>query len=289
MSIRLLWPLVVGLALIGVVLDATVYTVDQGQCAVVTNFGRVIASRVGPGLHVKIPFIDSVHVLSTRLLGLQVAPGALLTKGQDPLFVDAFVEWRIQSFRRYFTSVGGLRPAADERLRQVATSAIRRVVGTRSLKAVIAYGDKGHLTQMINGEVARYGITVEDVRIRRIGLADGVRGAIEKRMTADRLRQAAQLKSTGMAEAGAIRNRADRKRAAIQARAYEQAEAIRGDGDVRAGMIYTRAYRRYPHFFLFYNSLRAYVKSFGNHHTILVVGPHSGFMRFLPNNSSYRK
>jgi len=289
MRIRLLWLSVLGLVLIGGVLNATVYIVDQGQRAVVTSFGRVIAAREGPGLHVKIPFVDNVYVFNTRLLNLRVGPRALLTKGQKELLVDAFVEWRIQSFRRYLTSVGGLRQRADERLRQLVTSALRDTFGTRSLKEVVISGDNTQLTQTINSEAAHYGLMVVDVRIQRIGLADRVRDSLEKRMAADQMRYASKLESTGMAEAEAIRGEADRKRADILAHAYEQAEVIRGKGDARAGAIYTHAYRQYPHFFVFYKSLRAYVKSFANRHTVLVVGPHSGFLRFLPNNGSYRK
>lgn len=283
-----LWPFVLGLALIVVLFDSTFYTVRQGQRAVVTSFGRIIASRIGPGLHAKIPFADDVHVFNARLLSLRVEPQVILTKGQKHLLVEAFLEWRIQSFRRYMTSTGGVRHKADERLRQVATSALRQAFGSRDLKAIMRGDTSAALTQSVQRQGLRYGLQVVDLRVQRIGLASHVSAAIEKRMETEQMQHASKLEASGMANAQTIRARANRKRAELLAHAYEKAQIIRSQGDTLAGRIYTGAYGRDPHFFAFYRSLRAYVKSFANRHTILVLGPNSGFLRFLPGNGSRR-
>ena len=217
---RLLWPFALGLALIVVVLDATIYTVDQGQCAVVTRFGRIVASRIGPGLHIKTPFAEEVHVFNARLLGLRVVPQAVLTKGQKRLLVDAFVEWQIHSFRRYLTSTGGMRHTADERLRQIVTSALHHTFGTRSLQEAMVQGGEATVLQSMNAAASRYGLTIVDVRIQRIGLTDGMSDAIEKRMETDQMRRATKLEASGMAQAETVRGRADRQRADILAQAY---------------------------------------------------------------------
>lgn len=281
-----LWPFVLGLALILVLIDGTFYTVRQGQRAVVTSFGRIIASRIGPGLHAKVPFVDDVHVFNARLLGLRVEPQVILTKGQKHLLVEAFLEWRIQSFRRYLTSTGGMRHKADERLRQLATSALRQAFGSRSLKAIMKGDTSAVLTQSVQRQGLRYGLEIVDLRVQRIGLASHVSGAIEKRMETEQMQYASKLEARGMARAQTIRARANRKRTELLAHAYEKAQIIRSQGDAIAGRIYTAAYGRNPRFFAFYRSLRAYVKSFANRHTVLVLGPDSGFLRFLPGNGS---
>ncbi len=283
---RTLWPFALGLALIVVLLDGTLYTVRQDQRAVVTSFGRIIASRIGPGLHVKIPFADDVHIFNARLLSLRIEPQVIFTKGHKHLLVDAFLEWRIQSFRRYLTSTGGLRHKADERLRQVATSALRQAFGSRSLKAIMKGGTSAALTKAVQRQGRRYGLQIVDLRVQRIGLASHVSEAIEKRMETEQMQYASKLEAMGMAHAQTIRARANRKRAELLAHAYEKAQVIRSQGDALAGRIYTKAYGRDPRFFVFYRSLRAYVKSFANRHTVLVIGPHSGFLRFLPGNGS---
>lgn len=289
MKARAAWPFALVLALLLAILDATFYEVHTGQYATVTSFGRVVAGRVGPGLHIKIPFADEVHIFDARLLSLRVEPQSLLTKGGKRLLVEAFVEWHIRSFRRYLSDSAGSRHKADERLRQVTIAALRHMFGTRSLHEVLTLHGMQKLTQKINREAARYGVGVIDVRIQRIGLPDRVADSIDKRMEADQLRRASKIEASGMAQAEMIRGRADRKRADILAHAYEKAEIIRSEGEARAGTIYTKAYDQHPHFFVFYKSLRAYVRSFANHHTLLVIGPNSSFLRFLPNQGSLGK
>lgn len=285
---RRLWPLALGLALIVVLLDSTFYTVRQDQRAVVTSFGRVIESRIGPGLHIKVPFADDVHVFNARLISLRIEPPGIFTKGHRHVLVDAFLEWRIQSFRRYLTSTGGLPHKADERLRQVATSALRRAFGSRSLKAIMKSGASATFTEAVRRQGRRYGLKVVDLRIERIGLAGHVSEAIARRMETEQMQYASKLEADGMAQAQTIRARAKRKRAELMARAYEKAQIIRSQGDALSGRIYTEAYSRNPRFFVFYRSLKAYVKSFANRHTVLVIGPHSGFLRFLSGHGSRR-
>jgi len=289
MKTRLLWPFALILALGVVVVDATFYEVNTGQYATVTRFGRVVASRISPGLHVKIPFTDEVHIFDARLLNLRVEPQSLLTKGHKRVLVDAFVEWRIQSFRRYLSDTGGSRHKADERLRQATIAGLRHMLGTHSLQELLDTPRMDKLTERVNREAQRYGLTVAAVRIQRIGLTDHVSDAIEKRMEADQLRRAAEWEATGMAQAQVIRAHANRQRSGILARGYEQAEIIRAHAQAQAGAIYTKAYSAYPQFFRFYKGLRAYVQSFANKHTMLVIGPQSRFLQFLPKHEGLGK
>lgn len=284
MKTRLLWPFALGFALLVVVLDATIYSVKPGQQAIITRFGRATAGRIGPGIHIKAPFADEVHVFDARLMSLRVEPQAVLTVNQKRLFVDAFIEWRIHSFRTYLASTDGVQHRADEQLRRITNSAIHHVFETQDLKAAISQDGNSQLRQSLNKEANRYGITVVDMRVQRIGFSDRVADAIEKRMVTSQMRRAAKLEAEGMAAAELVRGSANRKRADILARAYEKAQKIRGQGDADAGAIYAKAYKYAPHFFIFYKTLRAYVKSFANRHTVLVLGPRSGFLQFLPHS-----
>ncbi|MHB1670627.1 MAG: SPFH domain-containing protein, partial [Acidiferrobacter sp.] len=87
---RALWPFALGLAFLVALLDATLYQVDAGQSAVVTSFGRIVQSRVGSGMHAKIPFVQDAHIFDARLVNLRVEPQALLTKGHKRVLLDAF-------------------------------------------------------------------------------------------------------------------------------------------------------------------------------------------------------
>lgn len=289
MKMRALWPFALGLALLVALLDATLYQVDAGQCAVVTSFGRIVQSRVGPGLHAKIPFIQDAHIFDARLVNLRVEPQALLTKGRKQVLVDAFVEYRITSFQRYLATTGGSRHKAEERIHEAAVTGFRRFFGTRTLSQVLTNQDGKSLQARVGAQVARYGVSIADVRIQRLGLDDRVIDAVDKRMAADERARAAQLEARGMAQAAKLRGKADRQRAGILAAAYEKAGIIRGRAQARAGALYAAAYRRDPRFFVFYKSLRAYERSFADPQTTLIIGPNSGFLRFLRNQGQHRQ
>ena len=289
MRTRALWPFAAALAFVVVLLDATLYEVDAGQYAVVTTFGRIVQSRVGPGLHAKIPFVQNAHIFNARLLNLRVEPQALLTKGRKQVLVDAFVEYRIASFRRYLTSTGGSRHKAEERIREAAVTGFRRFFARRTLTQVLTGQGLGSLTKVVDAQAARYGLAIIDLRIQRLGLGDRVVDAIDKRMASDQLTRAARIEARAMAKAQVARGQADRKRARILAQAYEKAGVIRGRAQADAAAIYAKAYGHDPRFFVFYKSLRAYVRSFANRKTTLVIGPDSGFLRFLKTQEPYAK
>ncbi|WP_298139821.1 protease modulator HflC [Acidiferrobacter sp.] len=289
MNARILWAFVTALVFVIVLLDATLYQVDAGQYAVVTSFGRIVQGRVAPGLHAKIPFVQDAHIFNAQLLNLRVEPQTLLSKGHKRLLVDAFVEYRVVSFRRYLTTTGGSRHRAQGRLREGVVTGLRRFFANRHLAQVLTGEGLGSLTRTLDAQAARYGISITDLRIERLGLGRHVMDAIDKRMVSDQLTRAARLKACGLAKAQMARGRTDRKRADILAAAYEKAGMIRSRAQARAAAIYAKAYGRDPRFFVFYKSLRAYVQSFANRQTTLVMGPDSGFLRFLKNQGPYGK
>lgn len=281
MSRRLSW-VAVGVALVILIVNATVYTVSEGHLAVLTSFGRIVDSHVTAGLHVKVPFADAVHTFDGRLRNLHVEPPPFLTRGGKQVTIDAYVKWRIINARRYLTTVGGRRRAADERLEQITTSALRSAFGQQTLQQATTGNRDRLVTASVDREAHHYGLAVVDVRIQRIGLGTRVLDGIYERMEASQIRRAAAVAAEGAAAGERIRARANQQRALILAHAYTKAQAIRGAGDAAAAMIDARAYRAHPHFFVFYRSLRAYVQSFGGPRTVLILGPDSGFLRYLP-------
>ncbi len=264
-----------------VAVNATLYTVREGQVAVVTRFGRVIRGGVNPGLHRKIPFADSVHVFDGRLQTLPLTGEALLTQGKRRVKVDAYVKWQIADARQYLAAVGGDRRVATERLREIVAGALRNAFGSETLQTAVADTDH-QIVKAVDSEVRGYGMRVVDVRLTRVGLSAGMVNALDKNMEGVQIARAEKITAQGMEAAETIRAQADRKRAAILADAYVKAEKIRGAADAKATTLYAAAYGRHPHFFLFYRSLRAYEKDFANSHTVLVLGPDSDLLRYLP-------
>ena len=92
---KLAIPLLVLLIIAGVISSQTFYIVDETQFAIVTRFGEFQESKKSPGLAVKIPFVESVTKLDSRLLRVDAPPASLLTLDKRTLVIDAFARYRI--------------------------------------------------------------------------------------------------------------------------------------------------------------------------------------------------
>ncbi|MBS1235518.1 MAG: rane protein, partial [Proteobacteria bacterium] len=183
---------IVGLALIGLlIVNSTIYTVDERERAVVVRFGQVIRYDDKPGLHVKTPFLDAVRLYSAQILTLDAEPQLFPTIEKKYVVVDSFVKWRISDVLKFHVAVGGDEAKARERLSQVINSGLRGEFGKRTVKEVIA-GDRRKIMELLSvnadKDASEYGIEVVDVRIQRVEFPTEVRDAVYRNMAAERAR-----------------------------------------------------------------------------------------------------
>jgi membrane protease subunit HflC len=274
------------LLLVFVVVNATVYTVDEREKAVVVRFGEVVRIDAKPGLRVKTPFLEDVRFYDSRILTLDAEPQPFLTKEKKSVLVDSYVKWRIVDLLKFYVAVGGDEMKARERLGQVINSGLRDEFGKRTVHDVIS-GDRRKIMELLSvnadKEAGEYGIEVVDVRIQRVDLPNEVSQSVYRRMEAERARTAKELRAQGAETAEKIRANADRQREILLAEAYRDAERLRGEGDARATAIYASAYSVNPEFYSLYRSLNAYKESFNNKEDILVVDPSADFFKYFKN------
>ena len=174
---------------------------------------------------------------------------------------------------------------ARNRLANRVNNGLREQFGNRNLQEVVS-GERDllmeNITNNLNESVLdELGIEVIDVRVKRIDLPQEVSGPVYRRMTAEREKEARELRSTGKERAEKIRASADRERTIELANAYRDAEQLRGDGDAEAAKIYAQAYQRDPEFYAFVRSLNAYKQSFANKGDIMLVEPDGDFFKYL--------
>ena len=105
-------------------------------------------------------------------------------------------------------------------------------------------------------------------------------------MTAEREKEARELRAIGLEAAEKLRAEADRQVTVIRANAYRDAQLVRGDGDAEATRIYAEAYRQDPEFYAFTRSLQAYRDAFSSRDDLLVLEPDSEFFRYLKNSKA---
>jgi len=278
---------IAGLVLIGLlIVNATLYTVDERERAVVVRFGQVIRYDDQPGLHVKTPFLDTVRLYSAQILTLDAEPQLYPTIEKKYVVVDSFVKWRITDVLKFHVAVGGDEAKARERLSQVINSGLRGEFGKRTVKDVIA-GDRRKIMELLSvnadQDAKEYGIEVVDVRIQRVEFPAEVRDAVYRNMAAERARIAKELRAKGAEAAEKIRADAERQRDILLAEAYRDAERTRGEGDARATSITGKAFSVNPDFYSLYRSLNAYKESFRSKDDILVVDPSADFFKYFKN------
>ncbi len=282
-----------GIALIGtvvvlVVLSLSLFVVDQRQYSIVLRFGEIVGVIKQPGLYGKVPLLDNVRYFDDRILTIDSAePERFLTSEKKNVLVDLFVKWRIADVGKYYISVGGDESRAQTRLLQTINDGLRAEFGNRTVHDVVS-GERDKIMELMrdkaNEDAQRIGVTVLDVRLKRVDLPQEVSESVYRRMDAERKRVANELRSTGAAESEKIRADADRQREVILAQAYREAQRVKGDGDAKSAAIYARAYEQNADFYAFYRSLEAYRQAFRNRSDVLVLEPNSDFFRYLKNS-----
>ncbi len=263
---------------------ASLFTVGQTEQVLITQFGQVIRVINTPGLHVKLPFVQTVSTFDRRLLDYETPGEEVILSDQRRLIVDSFTRFRINDPLRYFQTVGSGENNIRGRLNSVVTSALRRVLGGETLLNVLS-ADRGRIMGLVRGQVTdemrQFGVAVEDVRLRRADLPEENTTAILNRMKSERERIARQARAEGAEASARIRADAERERTVLLARARADSDRLRGEGERESTKIYADAFGRDPEFYSTYRTLQAYRDTFGSGQSRLVLTPDSDFLRLL--------
>jgi membrane protease subunit HflC len=271
--------------LAGMLASAMLFRVDQRQFAVVFQLGEIKEVITEPGLNVKFPVIQNVRYFDKRILTIDTPePERFITAEKQNVLVDHFVKWRIIDPRLYYESVAGDEVRARTRLLQTVNAGLREEFGRRTVHDVVS-GERDRIMENMriraDTDARQIGVQILDVRLKRVDLPTEVSESVYRRMEAERLRVANELRSEGAAIAEQIRADADRQREVIIAEAYREAQMIMGQGDATATAIYAKAFEQNPEFYSFYRSLEAYRNSFASRQDVMVVDPSSDFFKFM--------
>jgi membrane protease subunit HflC len=292
------------------------YTVGQTEQVIVTQFGEVKGEPiVEPGLHVKIPFVQTINRLDRRFLEWDGAPVGIPTKDKTYIYVDAFGRWRIKDSKQYFLRIRDER-SAQSRLEDILGSEIRNSVAKHELIEIVRSdknrkpaGDEtlqggsaqsgtlgvlqpasfgrqlieAEIKEAAAGKLAEFGIELLDLRLKRVNYNPEVLDRICQRMISERQQIAQRFRSEGEGEAAKIAGRTERDLNEIQSSAYRKVQQIRGEADAKASEIYARAYNQNPQaaeFFQFVKGLETYRRIISED-SVLVLTTDSDVYRLL--------
>jgi modulator of FtsH protease HflC len=294
-------------------LTGAFYVLEEGQQAVVLQFGRPVGAAVTEaGLHFKVPFIQEVRRFEKRLLIWDGDPNQIPTAGREFIWVDSTARWRIVDPLKFLESVA-TEAGAQSRLDDIIDSVLRDLVSSNTLvelvrssswqtpqpealeeaskevveelKKEINLGREG-LTRAVLTVVRKiapqYGIEVVDVRIKRLNYVESVREKVYARMISERKQLAARFRSEGEGRSAEILGTMDKELREIRSTAYKVVQEVRGKGDATATKIYGDAYGRDQEFYAFSRTLEN-LKAGKNANSVLVLTTDSDYYRYLKN------
>lgn len=277
-------PIILAVVAVLIVASSSLFTVQQTQLAIRTQFGEIQGVDYGPGLHMKWPFIDQIARFERRVVTQNYAGETFLTNENRGLLVDFYVKWRVADAAKYFRATGGNEESAGQRLADIVKDGIKNAVAQRTLQEIVT-AERSVVTGEMFGRASEavdaFGIELMDVRVQRIDLPDDVAARVYENMKQNFEKQARQLRGEGEKDSQRIKAEADRKRTEILSTAAGEALRIRGEGDAIAAATYAKAYERNPEFYAFYRSLQAYRNSLGKDGDVIVVSPDSEFFKYF--------
>ena len=283
--------LIAAFVLLVLLASGSLFAVKEGERAIVIQFGKVQRddatgeTRVfEPGLHFKLPFIDSVRHLDARIQTLDGTPDRFVTSEKKDLIVDSYVKWRIEDFARYYLSTGGNKLQAEALLKQKVNKGLRSEFGTRTIAQIVS-GERSALMNQAMEQAStssdELGIEIVDVRVKQINLPTEVSNSIFQRMRAERAAVAREHRSEGQEQAEVIKANIDAKVTVMLADAERNARQLRGEGDAIAAQIYADAYSKNADFYSFLRSMDAYKQSFNSKQDVMVIAPDSDFFKYM--------
>ncbi|MCH9015101.1 MAG: protease modulator HflC [Gemmatimonadetes bacterium] len=237
-----------------------VFIVDETEQAIITQFGEYKRTIKEPGLHMKLPLVQTINRFERRVLVSDAAPAEYLTGDKKRVVVDHITRWKIADPLAFFKSVR-TEVAGQARLAEIVSSELRKELALHEFTDIISKQRDLITATVAKGaseKAKKLGIEVRDVRIKRADLPKEVQESVFARMVAERERIAKRYRSQGEEEAAKIRASTDKERTIILARAYEESQKLRGVGDAKAARITAEAFGQDAEFYQFLRSLQAY-------------------------------
>ena len=263
----------------------SLFIVNEMQRGVLLEFGAVQRADIGPGLHLKWPFINDVRKFDGRVLTSDAPPERFLTLEKKAVIVDSFAKYRIENVATYYTATSGDEGLAEQLLKQRINTGLRNEISKRTLYEVVS-GERDQLMQVLTTELNQVaklelGVSVIDVRVKRIDLPPEVSQSVYDRMNTERDIEAREHRAKGQELAVGISADAEKQREVILASAYSTSEKIRGEGDAEAASIYASAFNKDKEFYKFYRSMDAYKKSFSSKSDVLLIDTDSDYFKYM--------
>ena len=273
-------------------LSGSLYTVREDQYACTFRFSEIVNTTEEPGLHFKVPFVDSVKYFSKATQFYDIPPSEVLTSDKQNMTVDCYILWEISDPQQFYRALGTT-GKAEERLNAITYNALKNAMGRLAQADIINMNDGAErneiyegITTTVDNQAVTYGIHVEDVKIKQFDLPDSNLNAVYSRMISERNQMAEKYTADGNYEASIIRNDVDKQVNIIVSNAQAEAAKLEAEGEAEYMRLLAEAYNTADKkaFYEFMLALDALQKSLDGQDKTVILDRNSELARILMGN-----
>ena len=274
-------------------LSGSLYTVRENQYACTFRFSEIVNTTATPGLHFKVPFVDSVKYFSKATQFYDIPPSEVLTSDKQNMTVDCYILWEISDPQQFYRALGTT-AKAEERLNAITYNALKNAMGRLAQADIINMNDGAERNDIYEGiattvdaQAATYGIHVEDVKIKQFDLPDSNLNAVYARMISERNQMAEKYTAEGNYEASVIRNEVDKQVNIIVSNAQAKAAQLEAQGEAEYMRMLAAAYDTADkkEFYEFTLALDALKKSLTGDEKTIILDADSALAQILACNN----
>ena len=282
MKKRHIW-IIAAVILLFIVVMNSAYVVAENEHACVTRFTKIETVKSEAGLYFKIPFVDQIMRFPNTVLLYDIPESEALTADKKNMTVDSYITWKISDPRTFYQTIGSI-TEAETRLDAFTYTALKNLMGTLQQSDIINEEDASERNDIYAGiteDVAvvakTYGISVLDIKIKRLDLPADNEQAVYARMISDRNQIAEKFTADGEYEASIIRNDVDKQVNIIISNAEAQAAKLEAEGEAEYMRMLAEAYdsddkKDFYEFTLGLDALKASLNTDKNTKTVIIDG-----------------
>ena len=284
--------LIVVLLLAAILLSGSFFTVAENEYACTVRFAKIIDTTAEPGLHFKVPFLDTVKYFSRATQLYDIPPSEVLTSDKQNMTVDCYILWSISDPKLFYQTLGST-AVAEQRLDALTYNELKTVMGTLAQSDIINMEDGakrndiyGNIASDVSALAATYGISVEDVKIKQFDLPESNLNAVYSRMISERNQMAEKYTADGNYEASIIRNDVDKKVNIIVSDAQAEAAKREAEGEQEYMRLLAEAYdsKDKQEFYEFTLALDALKTSLNGENKTVILDANSDLAKILSGN-----
>ena len=273
-------------------LSGSIYTVREDQYACTFRFSEIVNTTETPGLHFKVPFVDTVKYFSKATQFYDIPPSEVLTSDKQNMTVDCYILWEISDPQQFYRALGTT-GKAEERLNAITYNALKNAMGRLAQADIINMNDGAERNEIYEGiattvdkQAVTYGIHVEDVKIKQFDLPDSNLNAVYSRMISERNQMAEKYTADGNYDASIIRNEVDKQVNIIVSNAEAEAAKLEAEGEAEYMRMLAEAYNTNDkkEFYEFILALDALKQSLAGDEKTIILDADSDLAQILAGN-----